>query len=107
MEALHTEAFSRKLKGWIENHNLTQKEFAQAAGLSPSMLSNWLNGTVQPEELTRLMAVADTTQTDLFEWVALLTGREYRYEAATRNLRQENETLKAEIARLRAEQTAR
>lgn len=96
------EAFARELRAHIERSNATQKEFAQHAGLSASMVSNWLNCDVLPEELTRLEKVARATNTDVFAWVSLLLGRSYSYDTATTALRNENEQLKIELAALKA-----
>lgn len=96
------EKFAAELKAWIEAHNMTQAEFAKESGLSASMVSNWLNCSVLPEELTRLYAVSQVTHSDVFKWVSILIGEEYRYENATRALQHENDQLKIERAQLEA-----
>lgn len=104
MDAFDNEAkaaFQRELRRLIEQRNKTQNEFAAEAGLSPAMVSNWLNGKYMPS-LEHLYILARATGTDVFKWVALLAAQPYSYENAVREKECRIHDLEVQLATLRA-----
>lgn len=73
----HETGFSERLAQLIAQRDLTQKEAASLAGITPSVFSGWLNGTSTPSDILavqRLCKALSTPPNEPVSFEELLTG---------------------------------
>ena len=65
----HKQVVAENMRHFLAERNITQKEAAEAAGVSTSTLSNWANGKTDPREsnLQRLADAYDISLSVLWE----------------------------------------